>query len=313
MTTNCQSATLSPTRWGVAILLLLPVTGETQAATINAFGQAISVPSTAPAGTVIARQAISPNEACASDRCEITSVAQFPRGGETGSTDPIIPTTVPGVSARLIINGTPATTTNYSPPVVITRSMEVQLLADGSGVHSGKLGGAASGQEYFLLGITRPYDGLKLNLGINLRGTVTSIPGTCNVSTAPVTLPPVPSSRLPTVGSSSGGTAFTLNVERCPAGYNRVGYSLSQPNYSPQTPPGVLQPSASSSARGVNIQLTDSSGSGLELNRSHTMTEYSKTTGGSYKVPLRADYYRTGSRITPGTVTSDVTVALDYQ
>ena len=309
--TQTYASALS-TAW-LFVLLLLPLGAEAQNATVRAFGTAISAPATAPSGQILARQPINTNQLCDDAQCDITALYLYPYGHTAVFDMVAIPTTVPGVNTQLVIKGAPKSSNIFSPPISISSPIEVQLVSTGGGVNSGTLHGSSNTDAYFTVAAKNPRSGVTKQTYILLTGQITAIQGTCTVTTPPVTLPPISTARLPTVGSTSGGAAFTMNVDRCPAGYNRVGYTLTQSTASPQAPPGVLQSTTDSSARGVKIQLKDSTGTGLHLNRSYQVNEYRKASGGSYKIPLRADYYRTESIITPGTVKADVTVSLDYQ
>ena len=305
------------TRLLFVVTLLLPTAAgawSTIHRSLTAFGGEYTVPASTPPGTVIARQTLPIADLCAPGGCKLESYNTERSGYPTGDVGYIHPTSVQGVGQRLVLNGAPlyAMTNGYSDPIRVDNALELQLITTGAPIKSAALASDVYPGVVTSLVLTSWIKDL-YGTEIRLSGSIRSVAGTCFVDSPTVTLSPIAAARLPTVGSSGGGAAFTLNVSKCPAGYNRVGYKLSQSAVSPAGPPGVLQASSSSSAHGVTIQLKDSSGAGLELNRSYPINEYSKTSGGSYNVSLRADYYRTAPQITVGSVNADVTVYLDYQ
>ena len=280
---------------------------------VDVFDREIAVPATAPTGQILARQLLSPDQLCNADQCDISSVTLYPYGNHASFDVSTIPTTARGVNTQLLINGVPRTSGDYSYLNGVSSPIEVRLVAAGGGVTSHSLNSQGATVAYFKVYAKNPLSGDSYWVYIYSSGRITAIKGTCAVTTPPVTLPPLTTAGLPPPGATAGGATFNMKVERCPAGYNRVGYSLSQPTASPLPQPGVLQNNTDSTARGVRIRLEDTKGSPLRLNESYPVNEYSKANGGSYAIPLRAVYYRTTAVASPGTVKADVTVSLDYQ
>ncbi len=146
-----------------------------------------------------------------------------------------------------------------------------------------------------------------------LAATVQAIAGTCTVPGQSVTLPGVSSTKFAGPGTPAGGQSFSIQFTGCPAGFNRVGYTL-QPLGSAATQyAGELPLSAGSTATGVGIQVM-SGGSAATFNTSLPLSAYSKTAPSNlYSLPFSARYIQTGSTITPGTVNGQMQVLMDYQ
>ncbi|WP_460421800.1 fimbrial protein [Pseudomonas sp. ZL2] len=123
-------------------------------------------------------------------------------------------------------------------------------------------------------------------------------------------------------GSSSKPTAFSIRLNNCPSGINKVMYSLA-PN--PTTPAwnaslGIVELNQSSTAKGIALQILDSNQAPLALNKNHVFNDYSST-GGNFSIPLSARYYRTAPTsnggkddpgVTPGAANTEVTFVMSY-
>jgi major type 1 subunit fimbrin (pilin) len=110
-------------------------------------------------------------------------------------------------------------------------------------------------------------------------------------------------------GSTSTAQPFSIDLQNCPAGINRVQYELD-----PMT--SVIDPKLSlialepGGASGVAIQITDNSGNPVPLQQLNA-TSYSAGSG-SFRIPLRAAYYQTG-KISPGAAKASVRFIMNYQ
>ncbi len=76
---------------------------------------------------------------------------------------------------------------------------------------------------------------------------------------------------------------------------------------------GVLALSSDSTAAGVGLQLKDSSGKALKYNTQYTLASYSSSVGGSYTIPLTANYYQTSESVTPGSANAVLIFTMLYQ
>ncbi|MCP3752804.1 fimbrial protein [Pseudomonas sp. SBB6] len=124
------------------------------------------------------------------------------------------------------------------------------------------------------------------------------------------------------IGDTSKATSFNILLNNCPSGIKKVMYTLA-PN--PTTPAwnaslGIIELNKSSTAKGIALQILDSNQTPLELNKDHVFSDYTST-GGSFRIPLSARYYRTlpastGGKndlgVSPGTANSEVSFVMSY-
>lgn len=297
-----------------AVLLAAAAFAPSVASATNfftAFGSgSITVPSTTPQGTVLAREYITPQDFCGASTCQITGASLANKGniiwGWTNGPD--LETNVSGVSTRMLIDGVPLT---QSSPMTLRNMAEVQLFRDSRTAKNGSLN-SGSFSQYFsvnyksgLLGDTTI---------VYLSASVTFIQGTCSVPDQTVTLPSVQHHVFTGVGSTAGTTDFQLRLNNCPAGYNRVGYQLSPLDGAVADSSGTLQLRPDATAKGIGIQINDGvSGEAMTFQKSRTVAGYNSSTGGSPSIPLRASYVQTGDTVRGGSVRAAAQVLIDYQ
>src|SRR5262249_36950664 len=99
----------------------------------------------------------------------------------------------------------------------------------------------------------------------------------------------------------------------CPIGLTSIQYQFTPVNAVLDSTNGVLALSSDSTATGIGLQLKDGSGNALKYNMKYTLTSYSSTTGGSYTIPLKANYYQTSASVTAGTANAVLTFTMTYQ
>lgn len=296
-----------------AALLLASIAFASPAAalpSLTAFGNAtVSIPSSAPPGTIVARQYFTPQEFCDASTCKIGGATLSHKGNfVTGSTSgPDLETNVSGLSTRMLIDGVPVT---ESISTTLRNIVEVQLFRDSRIPKNGALNSGLFSLYYQI----RESGLLPQSTVVRLSAQITFINGTCSVPDQTVTLPPVQQNAFKGVGSTAGTVDFQLRLNNCPAGYNRIGYQLSPLDGAVAGSPGTLQLRPESTAAGVGIQIADGmTGSPLPLRQSITVTGYNKNTGGSTSIPLRASYIQTDATIKGGSVRAAAQVLLDYQ
>ncbi|KVN49981.1 fimbrial protein [Burkholderia territorii] len=282
---------------------------STWAFDLDAFGQDISVPRNAPIGVVLARHYIAPAQACGQSRCTVTKFNNYPNGGSLATGTTTITTNVSGVSTRLLINGRAYASGQLPGQIVFTQPLEVQLLSDGRENTGGSLAGTHVNPAYFRVDVQER----GASIWVRLKGTVTSIDGTCSVPAQTVTLPTAWTNKFADVGSTLGTQSFQIRINNCPKGYNRIGYTLDPRGGVIANAPGVLPLAADSTASGVKIRVADDKGVPVAFGTSTKVDAYNKTTGGSYAIPMQASYIKTDATIKPGTVNGAMTVLLDYQ
>ncbi|WP_235362711.1 fimbrial protein [Burkholderia sp. A9] len=298
---------------GVASTLLLACAAfatDAAAAALYAFGQAtVSSPSNATPGTVVARQYFTPQEVCGASTCQITNILMYSKGSVWGSTDgPDLETNVSGLSTRILIDGKVAVSTTKG---ILSNAVEVQLFRDSRQPRDGSLN-SGSFNGYFLVNYKSGILGQTAT--VFLAAKVSFINGTCSIPDQNVTLPPVQQRDFNGVGSTAGATDFQVQLNNCPAGYNRIGYQLAPLDDVVVGTPGGMQLRPDAKATGIGIHIADAAtGQPLTLRTSHTVTNYNRATGGSPSIPLRASYLQTGAKIGGGSVHAAAQVLLDYQ
>ncbi|KVM54560.1 fimbrial protein [Burkholderia ubonensis] len=277
---------------------------------LYAFGQAaVSIPSNAVSGTIVARHYFTPQEFCEMDTCTITTSTLSDNGSLWSNINgPDVLTNVSGLSTRILVDGTPLT---KSLKTTVRNTVEVQLFRDSRAPKNGSLSPGTFNAYYRITYKSGVFGEQAL---IYLGANVNFINGTCSVPDQTITLPSVQQNAFNGVGSTTGTVDFQLRLNNCPAGYNRIGYQLSPLDGAVAGRPGTLQLRPESTAAGVGIQIADGmTGNPLPLQQSITVTGYNKNTGGSPSIPLRASYVQTAATVKGGSVRAAAQVLLDYQ
>lgn len=151
---------------------------------------------------------------------------------------------------------------------------------------------------------------------ITFNGKVLS--STCTVSNASggnvaVTLPDVPFSTFTGAGSNAGLTPFSLNLTGCPTTPSgvSVGAAFSGANIDATT--GAIKNTSGANFSNVEVQLTNSSGTAINLSSNPNPVSASISGSGTATLNYEAQYYQpTATAVTPGTVTASVMYTLTY-
>ncbi|AZC96235.1 fimbrial protein [Pseudomonas chlororaphis] len=260
------SATFIVPQLCVIAFMALAVSPPAQA-DVTAFGQEVSIPRNTANGTVVARHYMTPQEVCGQSKCTVNKVIAYADGGGSPASTTIITTNVVGISTRLLINGR-AYGTSY-PGVAFTQPIEIQLLGDGRENKGGSLAGIHASPYYYQLSTSENYD-----FRIYLKGTITPIDGTCSVPSQTVKLPKTLIQRLERVGSTAGTQSFQIQVNNCPKGYNRIGYTLNPVGGVITNSPGVLPLAGDSTASGIKIRVENAQGAPATMGSSITVNGY---------------------------------------
>ncbi|VWD44053.1 fimbrial protein [Burkholderia lata] len=296
---------------GASALVLASVAFATDAiaASLYAFGQAtVSSPGNATPGTVVARHYFTPQDVCGASTCQITGIRMYSKGGVWVSDGPDLETNVSGLSTRMLVDGNVAVS---STKATLRNTLEVTLFRDSRQPQDGSLNSGALSAYYSIeyksgiFGASSP---------VFLAAKVSFINGTCSIPDQTVTLPPVQHHVFKGVGSTAAATDFQVQLNNCPAGYNRIGYQLAPLDDMVTGSPGGMQLRPDATASGIGIQIADAAtGQPLPLSKSHTVTSYNPATGGSPSIRLRASYLQTGAKVGGGSVHAAAQVLLDYQ
>ncbi|WP_397431492.1 fimbrial protein [Pseudomonas chlororaphis] len=277
---------------------------------LSAFGQQLSIPKDTASGTILARHYITPQQLCYQSRCDTKYLWAYPNGKSGGSTSSAttITTTVSGISVRLLINGKAYGT---GPMEQLSQPIELQLVRDDRPNLGGSLDDVPYNDYYYII----RYDmtTVQFHPSVKLKGTITSINGTCSVPSQTVKLPKTLINRLDRIGSTAGTQNFQLRINDCPKGYNRIGYTLDPVGGTIANSPGVLPLASGSTASGMKIRVENAQGVPATMGTSIKVDGYNKAADGSFAIPMQASYIRTDTVATPGTVNGTMTVLLDYR
>lgn len=141
---------------------------------------------------------------------------------------------------------------------------------------------------------------------------VTIVPLACTTPNVTVPLGTHAPSEMGSVGATTTAVSFNVSLNNCPAGLNSIQYRIDPVTAVVNSAQSIVSLDASSSASGVAVQLLNAAGSAaFPLSTYQTFSGYSKSTGGSYSIPFKARYYRTGT-ITPGTANTSMTFTMQY-
>ncbi|AZD14357.1 fimbrial protein [Pseudomonas chlororaphis] len=310
----------------IALIVFVSISPKAAALVqVTAFGATLNLPNSLPAGSVISRHTIPLSQLCSSPPCEVTSISLWPNGGGATLGGPLIQTNVPGISTRLLVNGQPATLFNIGNNKTMVKSpLEVQLVRDERSLSAGSLSGQQGGNPSYFYVCTPTigdYAGNmcmsnKNGLAIALSATVKLVNGTCSTPDQSVVLTKMVLEKFKGVGSTgdpSGTKGFNLRFNNCPPSFARISYELSPTGGPLPAIPGALPVAGGSTATGVAIQITDTSGTPAKFNQRFTLSAYNSSTGGSYTIPMNARYIQTAATITPGTISGMMSVLMDYQ
>lgn len=150
---------------------------------------------------------------------------------------------------------------------------------------------------------------------VSALGAVTFLAASCTTPDVWVDLGHHLKSEFTGAGYTTANVAFNLQLNNCPAGMNSIKYRI-DPVTNVQLPAkSVVALDATSSATGVGVQLLTSSGGAhpLGAGTDQVFTSYSRTTGGSYTIPLKARYYQTGATVTSGLANTTMMFTMTYQ
>ncbi|WP_233838253.1 fimbrial protein [Paraburkholderia sp. ZP32-5] len=137
----------------------------------------------------------------------------------------------------------------------------------------------------------------------------------CSTPDVSVDLGSHPLSEFTGIGSplNPNPTKFNVAFNNCPSGFNKIQYQFIPVNAVLDPTNGVIALSSDSSATGIGIQLKDGNQAVLKYNTQYTLSSYNTATGGSYTIPLTANYYQTAASVTPGSANAVLQLTLSYQ
>ncbi|MCA8034435.1 type 1 fimbrial protein [Burkholderia arboris] len=113
------------------------------------------------------------------------------------------------------------------------------------------------------------------------------------------------------VGSTARPVAFTLSAADCPGGLAKISYQLNAPSGILDESAGVIALSKDSTARGIALKVMDDNDKPFKFDTFHTIA--TNPASGTYTVPLKAAYYRSGQSMSSGTANAILTFTMSYQ
>ncbi|SCK16962.1 fimbrial protein [Vogesella sp. LIG4] len=155
-----------------------------------------------------------------------------------------------------------------------------------------------------------------LAIQLTLPHDVTVTPSTCSlaVPNTTVPLPTIGVNQLPAIGATTGAVPFKINMS-CDLNL-KVSFQIDGTPYSGMSSTsGVLAPN-SGTASGVGLQLlsTLSNSAGLPVAfGTKTLLKSLTIANDQLSIPLIARYYRTGSTVSPGSISSTATLTMFYE
>lgn len=113
------------------------------------------------------------------------------------------------------------------------------------------------------------------------------------------------------VGTSLAPINFSIALNECPEGINKVSYRLEPTTELLDQSNAVVALDATSTAEGVGLQLLNAAGEPVRLKKRITFREYDKL-GGNFIIPLKAAYHQIGPKVIPGRANTSVTFIMSY-
>ena len=238
--------------------------------------------------------------------------------GTDSTTSYIFPIKSSGLAWQWIFNGNPirgagagtegAGGYGYNGSTHSLRLLKIAPLKGDLTIPAGDIG-------YHQVGTLQP-------LAMRLSKTVSIVAQSCETPDVNVEMGQYDLGAFSDIGDTSKATAFNILLNNCPSGINKVVYSLA-PN--PTTPAwdagqGIIELNQTSTAKGIALQILDGNQTPLELNKDHVFSDYTST-GGNFRIPLSARYYRilpasnggkNDSGVRPGTANSEVSFVMSY-
>lgn len=209
-------------------------------------------------------------------------------------------------------------TNQEGPPgtVVLGGQFAVAVIKTGPVSTAGVIGGDTIGQA--TLGVN-PGSGFVMDLPGTVRdmlnmSPVAIVPSACTTPDVVVALGKHMQTEFTGVDSTSRATSFSISLNGCPAGMTGIEYRIDPVTTVVNNAQSVVALDGSSSARGVGVQLLDSTGTApFPLGQWTRFNEYDPATGGSYSIPLKARYYQTDASIGVGTANTSMTFTMTYE
>ncbi|PAK12438.1 type 1 fimbrial protein [Burkholderia ubonensis] len=146
---------------------------------------------------------------------------------------------------------------------------------------------------------------------VNASGGVDFVTVSCKTPDVSVDMGTVRTVDLKSVGASSTPINFKVAANNCPTRISRIAYQFKAPNGVLDPAAGVIALTKDSTAHGVALKLMDENGSALRFDSQYVLN-VPPVSGGSYALPMKAAYYRTGKMISSGSANAILTFTMSY-
>ena len=279
----------------------------------------VSIPRDATVGTVLATVSV-PAVVGTFARCSSPGNAYYHYKGGTPAAAPsnTVATNIPGIGLRFFYQNSYGRSFRFSPAG-----------SGAYGAYAGPWGWHSRGTAYFGVQVVviGPAGGGQVNGGVSatialddlLVSSITVSPFTASVMSCvtpdvSVDLGSHRLSEMPSAGSSTSATRFSISVNNCPAGINSIQYQLdAATSIVPGTGNSVVTLTPDSTATGIGVQLLDDNGNPLALGKPVRRSGSISSSGGSYTIPLKARYYRIGSAAGGGSANTATIFQMTYR
>ncbi|MGW8423531.1 fimbrial protein, partial [Comamonas sp. HJ-2] len=232
-----------------------------------------------------------------------------PARGPTPVDSPYFPTGTPGLSFRI-----KAQNGSFIPPPmaqkvgqwILSRHMTLELLKTSAFEPSGQIKAGEIGTLKL---------GPDILVTFRLARPIKFIAGSCESPDVNVPMgDDYISSDFDGPGTRTIPVSFNLNLNRCPPGMGKVNYTFVALTKVIDASQGIVGLNNGSGAIGVGLQIRDGNDVPLALDTPHTFTGYDSRQGGSFQIPLKANYYRLTNEpgYKPGTANTELIFIMSY-
>lgn len=137
----------------------------------------------------------------------------------------------------------------------------------------------------------------------------------CTTSNVTVALGQYAAKLFKGVGSETPRMKFSVPINNCPAGLQRIGLQFTAPSGVVDSNNGVIALSGDSTAKGLGLKLVSAANGQPMMFEApgYEVTQYAPATGGSYSADFYASYVQTGAAIKPGTANATLIFTLSYR
>lgn len=219
---------------------------------------------------------------------------------------------VPGISNTQIAPFNKTTSISFNTPKE-SFNAGVTLVVTGP-VQSGTI----NGSQLPTMTWRAMQDGVRTSYVLRVEGVLTVASQTCKVkhSSINVDLPRVMSKDLQDIGSTTGDTKFSIDLDTCAIG---VGINLTLTDVAkPDNASNVLSLNKSSSAQGIGYQILYNAipikfGPDSAIAGNQNQWSIGNATSANISIPLTARYLRTSGALVPGTAIGLASFTMSYQ